>query len=126
LPTRVEYEGPNATIELYVFDDGSCPAKIFLDQLSGPARQKVDALFELMGVKGEIRNTEKFKKLEKSDGLFEFKSFQIRLLCFYDKGVRRKLIITHGVMKKKNKHAETDIRRAKNIRAKYLGDQDGR
>ncbi len=122
MPTRVEYVGPKATIELYEYEEGSCPAAEYLSDLAPSDRQKIDTLFELMGVRGEIRNDQKFKKLEKSDGIFEFKSFQVRLLCFYAKTSPKKLIITHGVTKKQDKHAKADIRRAETIRTKYLGE----
>jgi len=123
LPTRIEYEGHKANIELFEFEDGTCPADEFLAKLSPQDRQKVDNLFEMMGLQGEIRNKEKFKKLEGSEGLFEFKSFQIRLLCFYGNGIpRKKLVISHGVKKQQDKHAKADINRATATREKYLGE----
>lgn len=122
MPTRAEYTGHKATIELYEFEDGTCPAAEYLNGLSPSNRRKVDSLFDLMGTKGEIRNKERFKKLENSDGIFEFKSHQIRLLCFHAKTSPKKLIITHGVTKKRDKHAKADIERAEAIRSKYLGE----
>lgn len=122
MPTRVEYAGQKASIELYEFEDGSCPAADYLEGLSPADRQKVDTLFALMGDRGEIRNNEQFKKLEKSDGIFEFKRFQVRLLCFHAKTSPKKLVITHGVTKKQDKHAKADIARAEAIKKKYLGE----
>ncbi|WP_267096224.1 type II toxin-antitoxin system RelE/ParE family toxin [Xanthomonas sacchari] len=122
MPTRGEHTGLKASIELYEFEDGSCPAQDYLDELSVSDRQKVDNLFEMMGIKGEIRNDTKFKKLEGSDGIFEFKAFQIRLLCFYGKGPPKKLVISHGVTKKQDKHAKADIQRAEASRKKYFGE----
>lgn len=122
MPTRVEHTGLKARIELYEFEDGSCPAQEYLDGLSAKDRQKVDNLFEMMGINGEIRNDTKFKKLEGSEGIFEFKSFQIRLLCFYGKGPPKKLVICHGVTKKQDKHAKADIERAEAIKKKYFGE----
>lgn len=122
MPTRVEHIGVKANIELFELDDGTCLAQDFLNDLSPKERQKVDNLFEMMGINGEIRNDTKFKKLEGSDGIFEFKSFQVRLLCFYGKGSPKKLIIALGVRKKKDKHDKGDISRAEQIRKMYLGE----
>lgn len=122
MPTRIEHTGAKAVIELFVFDDGSCPARDYLDELNGTDRQRIDSLFELMCARGEIRNKEQFKKLEGSNGIFEFKRYQTRVLCFFGKGSPARLVLTNGVTKKSNKHAKSDIRRAEDMRQRYMGD----
>ena len=62
----------------------------------------------------------KFKKLEGSDGIFEFKSFQIRLLCFFASNGR--VVIVRGLTKKSNKHSPQDIAYAEQRRKKFLGE----
>jgi hypothetical protein len=119
LATIVAYQGSKRTIELLCNDDGSCPTKIFLDGLSDANRRKVDVLFEKMGETGKISNDQKFKKLEGSDGIFEYKSFQIRLLCFYAPGGR--VVICRAVTKKQDRHAPNDIRNAEERRRIFLG-----
>lgn len=123
MPTRVEFTGSKAVIELYVLEGGECPADEYLQSLDGKSRQKVDTLFALMAQNGQIRNKEQFKKLEGCDGIFEFKRHQIRLLCFCGKGRPQHWVITHGVTKKQDKHAKADIERAKAYMKLYFGEK---
>lgn len=123
MPTRVEYTGIKAVIELFEFEDGSCPAADYLNSLDEKSRQKVDNLFVLMGEQGQIRNKEQFKKLEGSDGIFEFKRYQLRLLCFFGKGSPARIVLTHGVTKKQDKHAKADIERAEATKKRYQGEK---
>ncbi|WP_203321758.1 type II toxin-antitoxin system RelE/ParE family toxin [Pseudoxanthomonas beigongshangi] len=120
MANRIEYAGRKLTIELLCDDDGQCPAAEFLDGLDEGERRKVDVLFEMLGENGRIPNREKFKKLEGSSGVFEFKSFQVRLLCFFTPTGR--VVITHGVRKQKNKHDAHDITYAERRRKKFLGE----
>lgn len=119
--TKECYCGAKKSIELLSDDDDSSPEK-FVTGLNAKDRKKVDALFELMGERGVISNKEKFKKLEGSDGIFEFKSFQIRLLCFFH---GRRVIICRGLIKKKDRHDKSDISYAESCRKKFLGEQLG-
>jgi len=119
----VEFTGNKAVIELFVFEDGKSPAYEYLQSLDSTSRQKVDTLFGLMGQNGLIRNKEQFKKLEGSDGIFEFKRHQIRLLCFSGKGRPQIWVITHGVTKKQDRHAKADIDRAEAIKKLYYGER---
>jgi phage-related protein len=70
-----------------------------------------------MGENGAISNSEKFKKLEGTDGLFEFKSFQVRIICFMTSN--KKVVLCHGVIKKKDKHAKSDLNIAARFKNKY-------
>lgn len=117
MQTKAAYVGAHKSIELYVEPDGSCPVETFLDALSSSDRRKVDALFEKMGEHGRISNEQKFKKLEGSKEIWEFKSFQIRLLCFHVPGKR--LIVCRGVVKKRDKHTASDIGFAEGCRKKF-------
>ncbi|MBV8215842.1 MAG: type II toxin-antitoxin system RelE/ParE family toxin, partial [Verrucomicrobia bacterium] len=47
------------------------------------------------------RNETKFKKVEGSNGIFEFKSYQMRLYCFFDGGDL--IICTNGAVKKRDR-----------------------
>lgn len=105
-----EYRGLRFTIECMAMDDGTCPAGEFLDGLSDSDRTKVDLLFEYLGDQGELRNKEKFKVVEGSDKVFEFKSFQIRILGFFAPGYR--FILAHGVRKKRDKLKVSDVKTA--------------
>lgn len=119
--TRWLYEGPRGSVALLVLPDGSSPADDYFQSLSSMDKQKLGVLFERFGHCGAISNKTKFKKLEGSDGIFEFKSFQIRLLCFFAPGSRpAQLIITNGVTKKDGKHDRETIRRAERLKSNFL------
>lgn len=120
MANRIAFTGTKRTIELLCEEDGVCQAGDFIDGLSKSDRRKVDVLFEMLGAKGQISNKEKFKKLEGSDGIFEFKSFQIRLLCFFASNGR--VVIVRGLTKKSNKHSPQDIAYAEQRRKKFLGE----
>jgi phage-related protein len=68
------------------------------------------ALFQIAGDHGKFHNPEKFGGL--GDGLYEFKSFQIRMPFAYAKNERGLILITHGFIKKKDKTPKEEITRA--------------
>src|SRR5262245_32606487 len=94
--------------------DGSSPAGDFVDTLSEADRRKIDVLFARMADHGQIRNREKFKKVENSDQVFEFKSHQIRILCFFVP--RGRLVLALGLRKKSDKLPPAEVRRAEEYR----------
>lgn len=118
MPRSPEFSGRRFTIQCLELADGSCPAGDFLDSLSAAERRKVDVLFELMGDRGKIFNPEKFKKLSASDGLFEFKSHQIRIPCIF--GRSRAVVLLFGLRKKSDKYKRKEIERAEDYRQWYL------
>jgi phage-related protein len=59
---------------------------------------------------GKFSNAEKFGNL--GEGLYEFKSFQIRMPFAYSKAPRAQIVVTHGFVKKKNKAPTEEIARA--------------
>ena len=71
---------------------------------------KLMALFQIAGGVGKFYNPEKFGDL--GSGLFEFKSFQIRMPFAYARKERGLIVITHGVVKKKDKTPKSEIERA--------------
>ena len=81
-----------------------------MDGLESSDRQKLDVLFEYLGNHGRLSNREKFKKVENSAGIWEFKSFQIRILCFFAPGKR--VMLALGVIKKRDKLSSSDVQRA--------------
>ena len=93
--------------------DGKHLLQEFINELSSSDQKKIQALIKYTAENGTPRNPEKFKML--GDGLFEFKSYQVRIFCaFRGKAV---LILTHGIIKKKDKHNKQDIQRARDILA---------
>ena len=118
MPRSPEFVGLRFTIQCLELADGSCPAGDFLDSLSAPERRKLDVLFELMGDRGQIFNPEKFKKLAGSDGVFEFKSHQIRIPCTY--GRDKAVVLLFGLRKKSDRYKGKEIERAQEYRQWYL------
>ena len=117
MPRPPEYKGTRFTIYCLVLPDGTCPAGEFLDGLDEGERRKLDVLFERLGEKGSIPNTEQFKKLEGSDGIWEFKRRQIRLFCFF--ATRRRVVLAYGLKKKRDRHARQDIERAEAYKSQF-------
>lgn len=88
--------------------DGKHLLREFIDGLSEDDQKKIAALLKTTAELGVPKNEQKFKKLQ--DGLFEFKSYQIRIFCaFHGKAI---IVLTHGIIKKKNKHDKNDIDKA--------------
>ena len=69
------------------------------------------ALFKRIGDTGKIHNREKFKYI--ANGLFEFKSFQIRMICFHRSDGE---IVTHGFRKKSQRTNKNEIAKALDIK----------
>jgi len=84
----------------------------FIDDLGKEDQQKLTALLKRTSDEGPPANREKFKKLE--DDLYEFKSFQVRVFCTI-RGAR--IILINGVVKKKDRHDQEDIDKAKRLLA---------
>ncbi len=84
----------------------------FIASLPIAAQKKVLRLLEEVARRSggpfEIKNEQKFKRLEPD--IYELKSDQVRLLFFLD-GPRR-LVITHGFLKKAQKTPPVEIGRA--------------
>ena len=115
---RPEFEGRRFKIICLEMADGSCPAGEFLDALKASDRRKFDVLFERMGDHGQIFNKEKFKKIEDTEGLFEFKSYQLRIPCIF--GEKKTVVLLFGLKKKSNKYKSKEIRRAEEYGEWYL------
>jgi len=79
---------------------------------TGFDQKAIFALLHLTADLGTLGNEEKFRKL--NDGIWEFKSFQVRLLCCFEKN--RLIILTHPFMKKKDRTPKSEINRAIQIR----------
>ena len=107
---RVAYQGAVFAIAFARENSGACPACEFFDGLSLLDKAKLMALFQIAGDHGKFHNPEKFGGL--GDGLYEFKSFQIRMPFAYARNGRGLILITHGFIKKKDKTPKEEITRA--------------
>jgi hypothetical protein len=119
-----EFAGQFYSIISLELADGSCPAGDFLDDLPESDRRKMDLLFEKLGCSGRINNKEKFKKLEDSDHIWAFKSFQIRMPCFFAPG--KLVLLEFGLFKKRDKYSPQEVQRAEQYRKWYFDRHHGR
>lgn len=110
----IAYQGVMFTIAFARLKSGQSPGAEFYDALPIQDKAKLDNLFRLLADTGRIANPEKSGVLDRTERLFEFKSFQIRMPCAYAKE-RGLIIITHGFRKKRNRTPTTEIERARRI-----------
>jgi hypothetical protein len=106
--------------------DGEFPSLDFLRELKwdgSPDLARLTRMLDETAENGVIENNEyRFKNLK--NGLYEFKAYGgARLLCFLDRdvaGMKRLVICTNGVVKKRNKHGNEDIDLGIRMRAEYF------
>lgn len=98
--------------------NGRMPAREFYDnELSQQERAKILTLFNRFATMGFINNKEQFKPL--CDRLFEFKHFQLRFIGGYGPG-QGDFSVAVGLKKKKEKHSQRDLERAKRILSEHF------
>jgi hypothetical protein len=118
----IAYLGSCFTIVFAVAANKTSPAEEFYDSdLSELEQAKMLKLFERMGDAGRISNRENFKKIE--NDLWEFKSFQVRMPCFFRPG--KILVVTHGFRKKGDAIPRPEIERAHRIRKEDIANETG-
>lgn len=97
-------------------------ARIFLESLPYEAKEKISYNVRRV-MAGEI-NKELFKKLENSDGIWEFRTLYrkiaYRLFAFWDTEQDTLIIATHGIIKKTQKTPSKEIVKAEAIKRKYF------
>lgn len=111
----MEYE-----VEVYEKENGEIPFTDFWDDLSGKLRAKVLRDIELPAQFGNELREPYTKSLE--DGIFELSSIvgknNSRTLFFFY--IDRKIVITHGFLKKQNKTPHREIDTAVRYRADWI------
>ncbi|MBK7962788.1 MAG: type II toxin-antitoxin system RelE/ParE family toxin [Bdellovibrionales bacterium] len=111
--THLIYRGQVFQIEAVVLPNGDVPAEEWLESLSQKHQQKFASLFAMLADVGKLWNERKFKHLEGSDQIFEFKVDDGRILCFFFVGQR--VILTHGFAKKSAKTPRVKLNGRRNI-----------
>jgi len=113
-------------MDCFVFDavfydkpDGSEPAQEFLDELDEKMFAKMIRVIDIIKVGGTLVREPYSKHLE--DGIFEARA-QVgsnisRVLYFFFDG--RRIVLTHGFIKKTQKTPPAEIKRAKIYREEY-------
>jgi hypothetical protein len=102
-------------------DQVLCPTLDFLreqNEIKPSEVSNLAALLERTAFQGPPKNDEKFKKVEGSDGIFEFKSYQLRLYCFFDEG--SVIICTNGAVKKRDRANPNNIEKAEEWKSRYF------
>ena len=79
-------------------------------------------LAKRMGDIGRIYDTNKFRLEDKENKIYVFKPKQERFFCFFFSG--RTIVITSAYRKRRQKLGENELKKAVEIRKKYL-DQNG-
>jgi Phage-related protein len=107
-------------IEIYVKADGTKPVREFLDSLEDKMRAKVTRGIWLLGEYGNELREPDTKYL--GDGILELRIKQAnnisRVLYFFMQD--RKIVLTHGFIKKTQKTPTKEIRRSKKYRKEYI------
>jgi hypothetical protein len=95
-----------------------CELLDFLNSLGAnyeATRISLFALFDKISIHGLLRNTEKSHKL---NDIWEFIQGDLRVFFFY--GRDKRIICTHGVIKKGGKIKRGDIAHAEKLKEEYL------
>ena len=109
-------EDKEAILYSYLDDKDKDLIQMYFSVLAEQDKNKILRLLEKFASKGEIKNKEKFKFLQGSNRIFEFKSYQHRLLCFYlPDRTKKSLILTHGFQKQRGKTPSEQISKAERI-----------
>ena len=93
-----------------------CLVQEFIDELQEADRKKIVALLKRAADHGLPINSEKFRGIRNTD-LWEFKSYQVRILCAFER--ERIIILTHGFIKKSRKTPKSEIVRAERLLKEY-------
>lgn len=113
-------------IEFFEKDDGTEPAKDFLMGLDAKMRAKMLRTIDLLATNGTDLRMPYSESLE--DGIFELRakvgSNISRVLYFFFVG--KKVILTNGFIKKKQRTPAREIALAKAYRAAYLARRESR
>ena len=113
---KIVAHGPFGAVVCAIRSSGSSPAYDFLKGMLKDKHRQFYTLFDRMVTKGQIYNTQQFKKVE--GRIWEFKRFQHRIGCYRD---RRSWVLTHGFIKKGDAWRKSELERAKEI---MLEDQE--
>jgi Phage derived protein Gp49-like (DUF891) len=114
---NVLLEGERLRIEFAIRANGKMPAKEFYDsELSDSERRKLRPPMVRLAQDGRVSNREHFKKVK--DELWEFKSYQVRLIGFFlTSGA---FALAYGIRKKQDRLSKADVKTAEEIRKEYL------
>jgi len=115
---------PNFNVDFYDLADGTKPAGDFLLGLPMKMRAKITRTISMLESGGTALREPHSKHLD--DGIFELRakvgSDITRVLYFFVIG--RRIIITHGFVKKTDKTSPGEIKKAKQYRHEFLSREE--
>jgi hypothetical protein len=106
--------GPAWGIGEYVMDSGHCPAREFVDKLTGRHRDDALALLSLLRERGATLRPPHSKLVER--GLFELRGHQVRIFYTFRPG--RRVVLLDGIIKKQDDIPRDVLKRVR----RYLKD----
>ena len=93
-----------------------------MESLPYDAKEKIS--YNIRRVLSGEKNNDLFKKLENSDGIWEFRTLfrkiAYRLFAFWDTEQNTLIVATHGIIKKTQKTPPKEITKAEEIKRKYF------
>ncbi len=106
-------------IEFYETENGTAPAEEFIKSLDDKMIAKVLRVLNVLEINGPMVRMPYSRML--NDGIFEIRAQQgsdiVRILYFYSTGKR--IVLTHGFIKKSQKTPAHEIERARRYREVY-------
>lgn len=114
----IVYQGQKFQVEFYFTAVGKIPAKEYLEELSLDIKVKLVALVKYMAENGKLFDKTKFRMVDATEKIYEFKPLSYRFFTFFCEG--RRIIITNGYIKKTQKVSSRDLERAINIKRDYI------
>ena len=110
------FQGAKFTIEWYVDNRGKSSVQEYFLKLPSKRKDKVTALFMLMGKVGKIFNKEKFRY--EGNQIFAFKPSPDRFLCFFF--TKAKIIVTNAFEKKTSKLPKKEKNKSLKLMNDYI------
>lgn len=97
--------------------NGKKPAQEFYNSLPDEEKDNFRVLADKLGEEGTITNTQKFKKLQTKEDIWQFSTYNYRLLCFK---LKRCWFFTNGFPKTSQATPPRYIRMAIQIKKEHL------
>jgi|266.fasta.fasta_contig_101_520427_length_617_multi_4_in_0_out_0_1 hypothetical protein len=111
----IVYSGNKFDIEFIEFGNGKSEAEEFYNGLSEKDKVGIYKLFMALGNNGFIKSKTHF--IYEGDKIYAFKNEQVRFLCFFTN--ERKVVITHGFIKKQDKIPANEKEKALKVKKLY-------
>jgi hypothetical protein len=119
----VFYQGEKLQVEFYFTEKGDLPAKEYFDSLDIQPKVKLLALVKYIADNGRLFDETKFRIVEYSQRIYEFKPMAERFFAFFAGG--RLIIISNAYRKKGQKVDRRELSRAIALKQDYQSRVEG-